>query len=55
MLNRLVQVFQLANQSNKATLYLNLWIKLAGKMCINQSIQDKYFEKNIHKLIWQKY
>ena len=53
LLDKFAEVF--GSQEFPSTIILNLWIKLAGKICTNSAIQEKYLEKNIHKLVWKKY
>ena len=33
---------------------LSTWIRLAGKICINRSIQEKFLKENIHKVLLKR-
>jgi hypothetical protein len=52
-LDKFAEVF--GSQELSSTSILNLWIKLAGKICTTSAIQEKYMEKSIQKLVWKKY
>ena len=38
----------------KKGIELAVWVRLAGKICVNQSVRDKLFSLKIHEITFQK-
>jgi hypothetical protein len=54
LFNKLVAAFT-APHSQQVREEINLWIRLAGKVCVNASIQERFRSKELHVKVWEKY
>lgn len=53
LFNKLVEALSSEARDEKERALLNLWIKLAGKVCISRAIQDRFRGKDLHRKAWQ--
>ena len=52
LFNKLVEALSLAPKNSQERSLLNLWVRLAGKVCISKPIQERFKSKELHLKVW---
>ena len=53
LFNKLVEVVNTPLKNAQDRSLLNLWVRLAGKVCISKPIQERFRSKQLHLKVWQ--